>query len=99
MGLNVKRAAKILIGALVVFPAGIAVYYFRNDLKDIKLPFPLPFMQAAEAERGVAPAPPPRPPVAVKVAAAKAEDVPIYLTGIGTIQAYNTVNVQSRVDG
>jgi len=99
MGLNVKRAAKLLIGALVVLPAGTAAYYFRGDLKDIKLPFPLPFMQAAEAERGVAPAPPPRPPVAVKVAAAKAEDVPIYLTGIGTIQAYNTVNVQSRVDG
>jgi multidrug efflux system membrane fusion protein len=38
-------------------------------------------------------------PVAVKVAVARAEDVPIYLTGIGTIQAYNTVNVQSRVDG
>jgi hypothetical protein len=28
-----------------------------------------------------------------------AEDVPIYLSGIGTVQAYNTVNVQSRIDG
>jgi multidrug efflux system membrane fusion protein len=27
------------------------------------------------------------------------EDVPIYLTGIGTVQAFNTVNIQSRVDG
>ena len=27
------------------------------------------------------------------------EDVPIYLSGIGTVQAYNTVNVKSRVDG
>jgi multidrug efflux system membrane fusion protein len=35
----------------------------------------------------------------VKVAATEVEDVPIYLTGIGTVQAYNTVNVQSRVDG
>jgi len=28
-----------------------------------------------------------------------AKDVPIYLTGIGTVQAYNTVTVHSRVDG
>ena len=61
MGLNVKRAAKLLIGALVVLPAGSAAYYFRNEIKDLKLPFALPFMQAAEAERGVAAAPPPRP--------------------------------------
>ena len=99
MGLNVRRSVKLLIGALVVLPAGAAAYYFRNDIRDLKLPFALPFMQAAEAEHGVAPTAPPRPPVAVKVAAAKSEDVPIYLTGIGTIQAYNTVNVQSRVDG
>lgn len=98
MGLNVRRSVKLLIGALTVLPAGYAAYYFRHDIKDIKLPFALPFMQAAEAEQSAA-APAPRPPVAVKVAAAKAEDVPIYLTGIGTIQAYNTVNLQSRVDG
>nr|WP_249803676.1 efflux RND transporter periplasmic adaptor subunit [Bradyrhizobium zhengyangense] len=97
--MNVKRAAKLLIGALVVLPAGYAAYHFRDDIKSLKLPFALPFMQAAEAEQGPAGMPPPRPPVAVKVAAAKAEDVPIYLTGIGTIQASNTVNVQSRVDG
>jgi multidrug efflux system membrane fusion protein len=41
----------------------------------------------------------PAAPVPVKIAAAQAEDVPIYLTGIGTIQAFNTVNVQSRIDG
>jgi multidrug efflux system membrane fusion protein len=41
----------------------------------------------------------PGPVVPVKVAAAQAEDVPVYLSGIGTVQAYNTVNVQSRIDG
>jgi multidrug efflux system membrane fusion protein len=35
----------------------------------------------------------------VKVTAVQVEDVPIYLSGIGTVQAYNTVNVQSRIDG
>ena len=49
-----------------------------------------------------APPPPARPavtPVPVTVAAARAGDVPIYLSGIGTVQAYNTVAVKSRVDG
>lgn len=38
-------------------------------------------------------------PVPVFVAAAKSEDVPIILRGIGSVQAYNTVTVKSRVDG
>ena len=54
--MNVRRSVKLLIGALVVLPAGTAAYYFRNDLKDIKLPFALPFMQAAETEQTAAPA-------------------------------------------
>jgi multidrug efflux system membrane fusion protein len=44
-------------------------------------------------------APPPPAAVPVEVAAARREDVPIYLSGIGTVQAYNTVNLQSQVDG
>jgi membrane fusion protein, multidrug efflux system len=38
-------------------------------------------------------------PVPVLAAKAKAEDVPIILRGIGSVQAYNTVSVKSRVDG
>ncbi|MBV9554281.1 MAG: efflux RND transporter periplasmic adaptor subunit [Alphaproteobacteria bacterium] len=38
-------------------------------------------------------------PVPVFAAAAKAEDVQIILRGIGSVQAYNTVSVKSRVDG
>ncbi|HTW72235.1 MAG TPA: efflux RND transporter periplasmic adaptor subunit, partial [Acetobacteraceae bacterium] len=45
------------------------------------------------------PPPPPLAPVPVTVAAAETGDVPIYLSGIGTVQAYNTVQVKSRVDG
>jgi multidrug efflux system membrane fusion protein len=48
------------------------------------------------------PPPPPSPtilPVPVTVSAAETADVPIYLSGIGTVQAYNTVQVKSRVDG
>ncbi|HTH96994.1 MAG TPA: efflux RND transporter periplasmic adaptor subunit [Stellaceae bacterium] len=38
-------------------------------------------------------------PVAVDIGAVQARDVPIYLTGIGTVQAFNSVAVTSRVDG
>jgi membrane fusion protein, multidrug efflux system len=37
--------------------------------------------------------------IAVDVANAKRADVPIYLDGLGTIQAFNTVTVTARVDG
>src|ERR1700760_305510 len=37
--------------------------------------------------------------IAVDVAKVKRADVPIYLDGLGTIQAFNTVTVTARVDG
>ena len=39
------------------------------------------------------------PPVPVVAGTVAQKDVPIYLTGIGTVQAYNTVTVRPRVDG
>jgi multidrug efflux system membrane fusion protein len=39
------------------------------------------------------------PPVAVDTAAVSAADVPVYLQGLGTVQAYYTVTVTARVDG
>jgi multidrug efflux system membrane fusion protein len=38
-------------------------------------------------------------PIPVLVAAAEQKDVPIYLEGLGTVQAYNTVTVRAMVDG
>jgi multidrug efflux system membrane fusion protein len=37
--------------------------------------------------------------VPVSVAVASRQDVPIYLTGIGTVQAYFTVDIHAKVDG
>jgi membrane fusion protein, multidrug efflux system len=37
--------------------------------------------------------------IAVDVASVKRNDVPVYLDGLGTIQAFNTVTVTARVDG
>jgi len=42
---------------------------------------------------------PARPPVSVAVATARQGDMPVYLTGLGSVTAYNTVAVKSRVDG
>jgi multidrug efflux system membrane fusion protein len=42
---------------------------------------------------------PPPPPIPVVATPAQSGDVPVYLTGLGTAQAYNTVTVHVRVDG
>src|SRR5690348_7110488 len=41
----------------------------------------------------------PSPAIPVSVATAQRHDVPVYLTGLGTVQAFNTVTVKTRVDG
>jgi len=52
---------------------------------------------ASRAEMAVPGSAPPAIPVETAVAALR--DVPRYLTGIGTVQAFNTVTVKARVDG
>src|SRR6202046_5903838 len=42
---------------------------------------------------------PPRNAVRVNVATVEKADFPVYLTSLGTVQAFNTVLVRSRVDG
>jgi len=41
----------------------------------------------------------PPPPVPVGVAAVKQSDFNVYLTGLGTVQAFNTVSLKTRIDG
>ena len=41
----------------------------------------------------------PAPAVPVTAGTVTAQDVPVYLQGIGTVQAYNMVTVKTRVDG
>jgi membrane fusion protein, multidrug efflux system len=43
-------------------------------------------------------APAPKP-VPVKIASVEKADFPVYLTGLGTVQGFNTVLVRTRVDG
>lgn len=52
-----------------------------------------------EAALGAPAGPPPLPVVPVVAASVVQKDVPIYLAGLGTVQALNTVTIHVRVDG
>jgi membrane fusion protein, multidrug efflux system len=52
----------------------------------------LPPSKAAISSRDV-------PLVRVRIGRVEVGDVPIYLSGIGTVQAYNAINITTRVDG
>jgi multidrug efflux system membrane fusion protein len=41
----------------------------------------------------------PPPPVPVTIEHAKTQDMPVWLAGVGTVQALNTISVKVRVDG
>jgi multidrug efflux system membrane fusion protein len=41
----------------------------------------------------------PAPPVPVTTTTVKAQDVPVYLGGLGTVQAFNTVQIKAQVNG
>lgn len=47
----------------------------------------------------IAAAPSGPPVIPVTAGTAEARDMPIYVRGIGTVQAYNTISIKSRVDG
>jgi multidrug efflux system membrane fusion protein len=59
--------------------------------------FVLGQMERDKARAAAASTPPPGIPVTVAVAESK--DVPIFIRGLGTVQAYRTVSVKTRVDG
>ena len=54
---------------------------------------------AAERSAQIAQKAPAPRPVPVKIAAVDKADFPVYLTGLGTVQGFNTVLVRTRVDG
>lgn len=73
-----------IIAAVVVIGAVIGALFFQN--------------RAASHSHAAAESAGP-PPVPVVAGAVEKKDVPIYLDGIGTVQAFNTVTVSARVDG
>ena len=78
-----RRRSAILVAAMIAVLAGAGVFAFRHQL---------PF-EKSEA----APAPPPAVPVVAGVV--NSGNVPIYLRGVGTVIAYNTLVVRSQIQG
>ncbi len=85
------RVVLVMTGVVALVVGGL-VYFQALSLKQVTRVW-----HPATPTAAIVPTPPAGVPVVV--AAARIEDVPIYLSGIGTVQAYNTVNVQTQVDG
>jgi membrane fusion protein, multidrug efflux system len=63
---------------------GGAIYFYRAKARG----------QAAAAAKQTGP-----PTISVSVTPVRTHDVPYYITGLGSVTAFNTVTVKSRVDG
>ena len=82
-----KKSGWLWILALIVL-AGGAYYYYKSRPSSESKAAPAPGARAAALGS-----------VSVAVAAALKQNVPYYLSGLGTVTAFNTVTVKSRVDG
>lgn len=82
-----KSPARILVILLIVIGCIAGIFMWRSSRQKA---------QAAEAAKNNDPS---RRSVPVVAATAEQRDLPIYLEGLGAVQAFNTVTVKSRVDG
>src|SRR5579871_987967 len=78
-----RRRRLVAIGVAFVVLASAGWYWYRGS--------------ASEPVRVAAPGS--RPPVPVSIARAARQDVPVYVTGLGTVQASFTIAIHSQVDG
>jgi multidrug efflux system membrane fusion protein len=93
------RRTVLVCSVLALASAAAAGYYFQLWPAHAALPKWL--TEINPRAKNVLLEPPAANPkaVPVKVVPVRIEEVPIYLSGIGTVQAYNTVSVRSKVDG
>lgn len=80
--------SRIIGWVLVIAAVGAAGYFGLQKYMDNQ-------QAAAAAQKRSAQ----RPAVPVKISPVEKADFPVYLTGLGTVQAFNTVQVRTRVDG
>jgi membrane fusion protein, multidrug efflux system len=82
-----RLSIRLSAGALILL-SGVTLAAFWSRGHN-----PIPFLGQSPIPKPVA------APVPVSASPTQRQDVPIYLTGLGTVQAYNSVVVKSRVDG
>jgi multidrug efflux system membrane fusion protein len=87
--MTLKRRITVLMIAAVVIAAVVGVYYMPHWQQTL----------AAVSKGGRRGGPTTNDPIPVLVAAARISDEPVYLDGVGTAKALNTVTVRSQVDG
>jgi membrane fusion protein, multidrug efflux system len=83
-----RRVISFVIAALVI--AGVVAVYYMPQVQQQAQVF------TKGGRRGGAPS---TDPVPVLATTARAADMPVYLDGVGTVRALNTVTVRSQVDG
>ncbi|WP_025035675.1 efflux RND transporter periplasmic adaptor subunit [Bradyrhizobium sp. DOA9] len=82
-----KKSRPILWLLIIAAAASAGYYGWQNLGSEVG--------KSQAAQKG-----PPRPTaVPVSIAPVQKTDFPVYLTGLGTVQGFNTVQVRSRVDG
>ena len=87
------------IWLVVLGMVAAGTWYFRSARSNTQAENSNPNAPAGGEGHGQNGAPGFNPIVPVVVATAQHGDVPIYFTGLGTVTAFNTVTVHSRVDG
>ncbi len=81
-----SAARKWIVLLVIIAIVGAAVWKIRQNGKEQDS---VQMIMAAQADR----------PTPVQVSAVLQKTMPIYLTALGTVTAYNTVTIKSRVDG
>jgi multidrug efflux system membrane fusion protein len=79
-------ARKWIVVLAILAVVGAAVWKIRRNTAEQT---GVQMMMAAQADR----------PTAVQVSSVQQKTMPIFLTALGTVTAYNTVTIKSRVDG
>ncbi len=80
---SIRPRFLLIAASLAVVAGGAALYWYL-----------VPGPGSAGAAR-----PPPRPAVRVSVALAARQDIPVYVSGLGTVQASFTIGIHSQVEG
>lgn len=82
------KTSRTIVWALLVAAVAVAGYFGWQRYHGLETS-----QKQKTAAAGQAPA------IPVSVAAVERTDFPVYLTGLGTVQGFNTVQVRTRIDG